>query len=74
MGCLTCGSATTTRERLCSTACRDLAAQELERNGTRLGELRQRRAGPPCAESRSLMDRNTQLQHALERLPQSVTV
>lgn len=73
MGCLTCGNRTTPAERLCSTACRQLAVQELDRNRTRLGELRQRRAGPPCAESRGLMDRNTQLQHALERVPQAVT-
>lgn len=74
MGCLTCGSDTTSGGLLCSVECGHLAEQELDRNRTRLGELRQRRAGPPCAESRGLIDRNSQLHDALVHLQQAVAV
>lgn len=74
MRCLTCGTKTTPVQRLCSTTCREQAKQELSRNRTRLGELRERRTGPPCAESRRLIDRNSQLHDGLQRLPEAVSV
>lgn len=74
MGCLTCGTATRTGELLCSTECGHVAERELDRNRTRLGELRQRRGGPPCAEARRLIDRNSRLHDALERQPGAISV
>lgn len=72
MRCLTCGTETMPGELLCSIECGHVAEQELDRNRTRLGELRQRRAGPPSAEARGLMDRNSQLHDALQLLPRPV--
>lgn len=68
MECISCGSAATSGEVLCSPECAGEAERELVLNQTRLGELRRRPGKPPCAEAHGLMDRNSQLQDALRQV------
>lgn len=67
MDCRMCGAVTTDDQVLCSPRCLRELEWELAANRERMGELR-RSGRPPCAEARGLMDRNSQLQEALQQV------